>query len=72
MTLCAAPSHPPHPLLAGKRYARTDELGVPYAVTVDFEVVSNSTVTVRERDTMTQVRKQGHHDTHTHTHSGTP
>mmetsp|Transcript_100 Transcript_100/g.218 ORF Transcript_100/g.218 Transcript_100/m.218 type:complete len:686 (-) Transcript_100:225-2282(-) len=40
----------------GKRYARTDELGVPYAVTVDYEVVSNSTVTVRERDTMTQVR----------------
>eukprot|EP00983_Pelagomonas_calceolata_P039553 1137222-Pelagomonas_calceolata.AAC.20 len=39
----------------GKRYARTDELGVPYAVTVDYEVVSNSTVTVRERDTMTQV-----------------
>lgn len=42
----------------GKRYARTDEIGVPYAVTVDFDSlaeVGGSTVTLRERDTMSQV-----------------
>lgn len=36
----------------GKRYARTDELGVPFAITVD----STSSVTVRERDSKDQVR----------------
>lgn len=40
----------------GRRYARTDEIGVPYAVTVDFQVVEDSSVTLRERDTMSQVR----------------
>lgn len=36
----------------GKRYARTDELGVPFAVTVD----STSSVTIRERDSKDQIR----------------
>ena len=36
----------------GKRYARTDELGVPYAITVD----STSSVTIRERDNKQQIR----------------
>nr|XP_043628188.1 glycine--tRNA ligase, mitochondrial 1-like [Erigeron canadensis] len=36
----------------GKRYARTDELGVPFAVTVD----STTSVTIRERDTKDQIR----------------
>ncbi|CAK9143545.1 unnamed protein product [Ilex paraguariensis] len=36
----------------GKRYARTDELGVPFAITVD----STSSVTVRERDNKQQIR----------------
>lgn len=36
----------------GKRYARTDELGVPFAITVD----STSSVTVRERDSKQQIR----------------
>ncbi|KAI8429503.1 hypothetical protein MSG28_000138 [Choristoneura fumiferana] len=41
----------------GRRYARTDELGVPYAVTVDFDTVKEPhTVTLRERDSMGQVR----------------
>lgn len=41
----------------GRRYARTDELGVPYAVTVDFDTVKQPhTVTLRERDSMGQVR----------------
>jgi len=40
----------------GRRYARMDELGVPYCVTIDFEVRKNSTVTVRDRDSTKQVR----------------
>ncbi|GMH43893.1 hypothetical protein BSKO_11827 [Bryopsis sp. KO-2023] len=40
----------------GKRYARTDELGVPYAVTVDYGVFKDATVTLRERDSTAQVR----------------
>jgi glycyl-tRNA synthetase len=36
----------------GKRYARTDELGVPFAITVD----STSSVTIRERDSKDQIR----------------
>lgn len=40
----------------GKRYARADELGTPFGVTVDFESLTDNTVTVRDRDTMTQVR----------------
>eukprot|EP00245_Coleochaete_scutata_P004222 TRINITY_DN1650_c0_g2_i1.p1 TRINITY_DN1650_c0_g2~~TRINITY_DN1650_c0_g2_i1.p1 ORF type:complete len:741 (-),score=194.86 TRINITY_DN1650_c0_g2_i1:147-2285(-) len=34
----------------GKRYARTDELGVPFAVTVDFQSKDDGTVTLRDRD----------------------
>ena len=40
----------------GRRYARSDELGVPFAVTVDFETLNDNTVTLRERDSMKQVR----------------
>nr|BAN20718.1 hypothetical protein [Riptortus pedestris] len=40
----------------GRRYARTDEVGVPYGITVDFDTVSTSTATLRERDSMAQVR----------------
>ncbi|GLC40466.1 hypothetical protein PLESTB_001261900 [Pleodorina starrii] len=41
----------------GKRYARTDEIGVPFAVTVDFaSVEGDGSVTLRERDSMAQVR----------------
>ena len=40
----------------GKRYARTDELGVPFAVTVDHRSLQDNTVTVRERDSCDQVR----------------
>ena len=40
----------------GKRYARTDELGVPFAVTVDHRSTTDGTVTVRERDSCDQVR----------------
>jgi glycyl-tRNA synthetase len=40
----------------GRRYARADELGCPFAVTVDFETLKDRTVTLRERDSMKQVR----------------
>lgn len=40
----------------GKRYRRQDEAGTPYCVTVDFDTLEDNTVTVRERDTMAQVR----------------
>ena len=40
----------------GKRYARTDELGVPFAVTVDHRSLHDDTVTLRERDSCEQVR----------------
>ncbi|KAF8880636.1 glycyl-tRNA synthetase [Infundibulicybe gibba] len=38
----------------GKRYARNDELGTPFGVTLDFASVKNRTMTLRERDTMEQ------------------
>ncbi len=40
----------------GKRYRRQDEIGTPYCVTVDFDTLEDGTVTVRERDTMSQIR----------------
>ncbi len=40
----------------GKRYSRQDEIGTPFCVTVDFDTLEDNTVTVRERDTMSQVR----------------
>ncbi|MDR3316823.1 MAG: glycine--tRNA ligase [Puniceicoccales bacterium] len=40
----------------GRRYRRMDEIGTPYAVTVDFESLENGTVTVRERDSASQIR----------------
>jgi len=42
----------------GRRYARTDEVGIPYGVTIDFDTVNNKphTVTLRERDSTKQVR----------------
>lgn len=40
----------------GKRYRRQDEIGTPFCVTVDFETQENGTVTVRDRDSMQQIR----------------
>lgn len=40
----------------GRRYARNDEIGIPYAVTVDFMTLEDQTVTLRDRDSMEQVR----------------
>ena len=40
----------------GKRYRREDEIGTPYCVTIDFDTLEDESVTVRDRDTMEQVR----------------
>jgi glycyl-tRNA synthetase len=40
----------------GRRYRRQDEIGTPYAVTVDFDSLEDSAVTVRDRDSMAQER----------------
>jgi len=40
----------------GKRYRREDEIGTPFCITYDFESEEDGCVTVRERDTMEQVR----------------
>ncbi len=40
----------------GRRYRRNDEIGTPYEVTVDYETIEKGTVTIRDRDSMSQVR----------------
>ena len=47
----------------GKRYSRADEIGIKYAITLDYETIEDSekglesaSVTLRERDTMNQIR----------------
>jgi glycyl-tRNA synthetase len=40
----------------GKRYRRQDEIGTPFAVTIDFETVNDQAATIRSRDEMSQVR----------------
>lgn len=40
----------------GKRYRRQDEIGTPFPVTFDFDSLNDHQVTIRERDTMKQVR----------------
>ncbi|MEG1257107.1 glycine--tRNA ligase [Clostridium sp.] len=40
----------------GKRYRREDEIGTPFCITIDFDTLEDNAVTVRDRDTMQQVR----------------
>ena len=40
----------------GRRYRRQDEIGTPFAVTVDYDTKDNNTVTLRDRDSMKQIR----------------
>ncbi|SHF32873.1 glycine--tRNA ligase [Caloramator proteoclasticus] len=40
----------------GKRYRRQDEIGTPFCITFDFDSLNDNSVTIRDRDTMTQVR----------------
>jgi len=40
----------------GKRYSRTDEIGIPFGLTIDHDTVTTDTVTLRERNSTAQVR----------------
>jgi glycyl-tRNA synthetase len=40
----------------GRRYRRQDEIGTPYCITVDFDTLEDNSVTIRDRDTMEQIR----------------
>ena len=40
----------------GKRYRRQDEIGTPFCITIDFDTLEDNTVTLRDRDSMNQVR----------------
>lgn len=40
----------------GRRYRRQDEIGTPFAITVDFDSLEDNKVTIRDRDTMQQDR----------------
>ena len=40
----------------GKRYRRQDAIGTPFCITVDFDTLEDNQVTIRDRDTMNQVR----------------
>ncbi len=42
----------------GRRYARMDEIGTPFCITVDHDTLKDNTVTIRERDTAKQERKK--------------
>jgi glycyl-tRNA synthetase len=40
----------------GKKYRRQDEIGTPWCLVVDYQTLEDNTVTIRDRDTMTQIR----------------
>ena len=40
----------------GKRYARADEIGIPYCITIDYDTLKDSSLTIRDRDSMKQIR----------------
>ena len=40
----------------GKRYRREDAIGTPYCITIDFDTENDNSVTIRDRDSMEQVR----------------
>ncbi|HCO96609.1 MAG TPA: hypothetical protein DIU00_22160, partial [Phycisphaerales bacterium] len=40
----------------GRRYRRQDEIGTPFCVTIDFESLEDKQVTIRERDSLGQIR----------------
>ena len=40
----------------GKRYRRQDAIGTPFCITIDFDTENDGAVTIRERDSMQQVR----------------
>lgn len=42
--------------IIGRRYWRADEFGIPLVITLDYETLSNRTVTMRDRDSTKQIR----------------
>ncbi|MCD4846506.1 MAG: glycine--tRNA ligase [Methanosarcinales archaeon] len=42
----------------GRRYRRNDEIGTPYSITIDYDTLADATVTIRNRDSMEQVRSR--------------
>ena len=42
----------------GRRYARMDEIGTPFCITIDHDTLEDKTVTIRDRDTTKQIRKK--------------
>ncbi|NIA11917.1 MAG: glycine--tRNA ligase, partial [Nitrospiraceae bacterium] len=40
----------------GRRYRRNDEIGTPFSITIDYETLDGDTVTIRDRDSMAQIR----------------
>jgi len=40
----------------GKRYARADEIGIPFAITIDYQTLKDDTVTLRDRNSTQQIR----------------
>jgi len=50
------PTYYDHAGAIGRRYRRMDEVGTPYCICVDFQTKENETVTIRDRDSMDQVR----------------
>lgn len=40
----------------GRRYRRNDEIGTPYSITIDYDTLEDGTVTIRDMETMKQVR----------------
>ncbi len=40
----------------GRRYARMDEIGTPFCLTCDYQTLEDDTVTIRDRETMNQIR----------------
>ena len=42
----------------GKRYRKQDEIGTPKCIVIDFDTLEDDTVTIRDRDTATQIRKK--------------
>ena len=40
----------------GKRYSRLDAIGVPFCVTIDHDTLKDNSVTIRERDSLKQIR----------------
>ena len=51
----------------GRRYARTDAIGIPFGITVDFDTVKTNTATLRERNSTRQIRAEVGNTSHCYT-----